>query len=233
MGSREEATILDKEKIEGSFYLPGIVLFDEVEKANDTVLQSLMNIMDNGFLQLTSGTETISFKNTLVFMTSNIGAREIQEYAHNRTRFLWRKLLFLLNYRHWGLGDAAVLEWITNKKLHKRFSPEFLNRIDETIVFNWLDNDALDRILDVLVADLNRRLYSHNVTLSVDSAAREFLLDVGFDRRFGARFLKRAVRRHVENPLAQLLSSRGRSETHLDWSQYASRARRGREKRFA
>lgn len=216
VGSREEATILDKEKIEGSFYLPGIVLFDEVEKANDTVLQALMNIMDNGCLQLASGTGTVSFKNTLVFMTSNIGARDIQEYAHNRIKFLLKKLMFLLYYRHWGLGDAAVLEWIVEKRLHKRFAPEFLNRIDETIVFNWLGSDALDRILDVLVADLNRRLYSHNVTLSVDVAARKFLLDIGFDRRFGARFLKRAVRRHVENPLARLLSIRGRSEALLE-----------------
>ena len=207
VGSREEATVLNKEKIEGSFYLPGIVLFDEVEKASDTVLQALMNVMDNGFLQLTSGLETINFKNTLVFMTSNIGAREIQDYAHSRPRFLWRKFLFRLRHRRSGQGDAAVLEWIIDKKLHKRFAPEFLNRLDDTIVFNWLDRDALNRILDVLVDDLNRRLYSHNVSLSVDSAAREFLLDVGFDRRFGARFLKRALRRHVENPLARLLLS--------------------------
>lgn len=216
VGSREEATVLNKEKIEGSFYLPGIVLFDEVEKASDTVLQALMNIMDNGFLQLTSGMETISFRNTLVFMTSNIGAREIQEYAHNRPRFVWRKFLFRLNYRHWGLGDAAVIAWIIDKKLHKRFAPEFLNRLDDTIVFNWLDRDALDRILDVRVADLNRRLRPHNVSLSVDSTAREFLLEVGFDRRFGARFLKRAVRRHVEHPLARLLIAERRSEEPLE-----------------
>lgn len=216
VGSREEATVLNKEKIEGSFYLPGIVLFDEVEKAADTVRQALMNIMDNGSLQLTSGLETISFKNTLIFMTSNIGAHEIEEYAHNRLRFVWRRFIFRLNYRHWGSGDAAVLAWIIEKKLHKRFAPEFLNRLDDTIVFNWLDRDALDRILDVQVADLNRRLRPHNVSLSVDSTAREFLLDVGFDRRFGARFLKRAVRRHVENPLARMLIADRRSVEPLE-----------------
>jgi ATP-dependent Clp protease ATP-binding subunit ClpA len=216
VGSREEATVLNKEKIEGSFYLPGIVLFDEIEKASDTVLQALMNIMDNGFLQLASGSESIRFTNTLVFMTSNIGGREIQEYAHNRWKFLWRKAIFKLRYRHWRLDDASVLAWIVDKKLHKRFAPEFLNRIDDIIVFNWLDRHALDRIFDIIIADLNKRLYSRNVSLSVDSAAREFLLDVGFDRRFGARFLKRAFRRYVENPLARLLLADRQPEDPLE-----------------
>ncbi|MCL4466794.1 MAG: AAA family ATPase [Chloroflexi bacterium] len=216
VGSREEATVLNKEKIEGSFYLPGIVLFDEIEKASDTVLQALMNIMDNGFLQLASGSESIRFTNTLVFMTSNIGGREIQEYAHNRWKFSWRKTIFRLRYRHWRLDDASVLAWIIDKKLHKRFAPEFLNRMDDIIVFNWLDRHALDRIFDIIIADLNKRLYSRNVSLSVDSAAREFLLEVGFDRRFGARFLKRAFRRYVENPLARLLLADRQPEDPLE-----------------
>lgn len=215
VGSREENTLLDKDKIEGSFARPGLVLFDEVEKASDAVIQTLMNILDNGVLQLTSGTTAISFRNTMVFMTSNIGAREIHDYAHNRPRFLARKLVFLLNPRHLGAGNAAVLSWIIHKKLHRRFRPEFLNRVDDVIVFNWLDRKALSSILDITVSDLNRRLVSSNVTIRLSPEVREFILDVGFDRRFGARFLKRAVRSHVENPLAKLIVAEPRPSEPL------------------
>jgi len=205
VGSREENTLLDKDKIEGSFSRPGLVLFDEIEKANDVVVQTVMNILDNGILELTSGTTTISFRNAVVFMTSNVGAREIQDYAHNRLRFLARKLAYLLNPAHWGANDAAVLGWIIDGQLHRRFRPEFLNRIDDVVVFNWLDREALNQILDITISDLNRRLAQKNVALKLSPEVREFILDVGFDRRFGARFLKRAVRSHIENPLAKLL----------------------------
>lgn len=205
VGSREENTLLDKDKIEGSFARPGLVLFDEVEKASDSVIQTLMNIMDNGILNLTSGTTTINFRNTMLFMTSNIGAREIQDYAHNRLRFIARKLVYMLNPQHWGASDAAVLSWIIDRRLHHDFRPEFLNRFDDIIVFNWLDREALSHILDIAVGDLNRRLAQRNASVRLSPEVRELILDVGFDRRYGARFLKRALRKHVEKPLAQLL----------------------------
>lgn len=205
VGSREENTLLHKEKIEGSFSRPGLVLFDEIEKASDAVIQTVMNILDNGVLQLTSGTTSISFRNAMIFMTSNIGAREIQDYAHNRARFLARKLLYFLNPRHWGASDAEVLSRIIDEQLHRRFRPEFLNRIDDVIVFSWLDKGALAEILDITISDLNKRLLQKNVVVRLSPEARAFILDVGFDRRFGARFLKRAVRSHIENPLAGLL----------------------------
>jgi ATP-dependent Clp protease ATP-binding subunit ClpA len=205
VGSREESTLLDRDKIEGSFSRPGIVFFDEVEKASDAVIQALMNVLDNGMLQLASGTAAISFRNTMVFMTSNIGAREIHDYAQNRPRFLLRKLAHLLNPKHRGVDDAAVLASIIDKKLHGRFRPEFLNRVDDVVVFNWLDRNVLSRILDITVSDLNRRLVSRSVTVRLSPEVREFILETGFDRRFGARFLKRAVRSHIENPLARLI----------------------------
>jgi ATP-dependent Clp protease ATP-binding subunit ClpA len=205
VGSREENTLLDKDKIEGSFSRPGLVLFDEVEKASDVVIQTVMNILDDGILELTSGTTAISFRNAMIFMTSNVGAREIQDYAHNRPRFLARKLAYLANPTHWGANDAAVLSWIIDKQLHRRFRPEFLNRIDDVVVFNWLDREALAEVLNISISDLNRRLARKNIAVRLSPEVRKFILDVGFDRRFGARFLKRAVRRHVENPLARLL----------------------------
>jgi ATP-dependent Clp protease ATP-binding subunit ClpA len=205
VGSREENTLLNKDKIEGSFSRPGIVLFDEIEKASDVVIQTVMNMLDDGVLQLTSGTTTISFRNAVIFMTSNVGAREIQDYAHNRSRFLARKFAYLLNPAHWGANDAAVLGWIIDRQLHRRFLPEFLNRIDDIVVFNWLGREALAEILDIMIADLNKRLAQKNVSVRLSPGVRELILDVGFDRRFGARFLKRAVRSHIENPLAKLL----------------------------
>jgi len=205
VGSREENTLLDKDKIEGSFARPGLVLFDEVEKASDAVSQTLMNIMDNGLLQLTSGITTISFRNTMLFMTSNLGAREIQDYAHNRPRFIAKKLIYMLDPRHWGASDATVLSWIIDRRLHRDFRPEFLNRFDDIIVFNWLDRKALSHILNIAVGDLNRRLAQRNTMVRLSPEVHEFILDTGFDRRYGARFLKRALRKHVENPLAKLL----------------------------
>ena len=218
VGSREESTLLDKDKVEGSFYRPGLVLFDEVEKASEPVVQALMNVMDNGLLELTSGTGTISFRNTMIFMTSNIGAREIQEYAHNRPRFLVRKLRHNLSPRHWGGGDAAVLGRIIDRRLHARFSPEFLNRIDDVVVFNWLDKHSLDGILDIAISDLNARLSRAGVTLELSDDVRQFVLDVGFDRRFGARFLKRAIRSHIENPLARRLIAEPRPENPVAYT---------------
>lgn len=215
VGSREESTLLQKDKIEGSFSRPGLVLFDEVEKASDAVIQTLMNILDSGVLQLASGTTAINFRNTMIFMTSNIGAVEIHDYAQNRPRFLARKLVYLLNPKHRGAGDAEVLSWIIDKKLHRRFRPEFLNRVDDAIVFNWLDREALSDILDITISDLNRRLLSRNVTVRLSSEVEEFILDEGFDRRFGARFLKRSVRRHIENPLARLIVSEPRAPEPL------------------
>ncbi|MDZ4167781.1 MAG: AAA family ATPase [Coriobacteriia bacterium] len=100
VGSREESTLLQKDKTEGSFSRPGLVLFDEVEKASDAVIQTLMNILDSGVLQLASGTTAINFRNTMIFMTGNIGAVEIHDYAQNRPRFLVRKLVYLLNPKH-------------------------------------------------------------------------------------------------------------------------------------
>ena len=215
VGSREENTLLNKDKIEGSFSRPGLVLFDEIEKASDVVIQTVMNVLDDGLLQLTSGTTAISFRNAMIFMTSNVGAREIQDYAHNRPMFLARKLAYLLNPAHWGASDAAVLAWIIDRQLHRRFLPEFLNRIDDVVVFNWLDKVALAEILDITISDLNRRLAQRNVTVSLSAEVREFILDVGFDRRFGARFLKRAVRSHIENPLARLLVAEPQASERL------------------
>jgi ATP-dependent Clp protease ATP-binding subunit ClpA len=203
VGSKEGATILDKEKIEGTFSKPGIVLFDEVEKASNTVLQTLLNVFDNGIMVVASGQSTINFRNSLIFMTSNMGAREIQEYAHRRTQS-WLS-------RWFGLGAALnrhITQSIIERELEKKFSPEFLNRIDEIITFNWIEEHLIQDIISLEIDRLNQRLARHRCTIRLDPSLISHLVRTGFDKRYGARSLKRAIRRYVEVPLAQYLLTR-------------------------
>lgn len=203
VGSREGATILDKEKIEGTFSKPGIVLFDEVEKASNAVLQTLLNVFDNGIMVVASGQLTINFRNTLIFMTSNIGAREIQEYAKRRAQSWlrrWRKLGGALN--------RQTTQEIIQRELENRFFPEFLNRIDDIITFNWIDESLIQDIILLEINRLNERLVRHGCTIRLDPSLISHLARTGFDKRYGARSLKRTIRRYVEVPLAQYLLSR-------------------------
>lgn len=205
VGSREENTLLDKDKIEGSFSRPGLVLFDEVEKASYVVIQTLMNVLDDGILQLASGTTTISFRNSMVFMTSNVGAREIQDYAHSRPRFLARKLAYLLSPKHWGANDAAVLAWIIDKQLHRHFRPEFLNRIDDVVVFEALTLDQIAKIVELQLAQVRDRLAERKITLELEPGAVEHISLDGFDPVYGARPLKRVIQREVVDRVAKAL----------------------------
>ncbi|MBE3552211.1 MAG: ATP-dependent Clp protease ATP-binding subunit [Kyrpidia tusciae] len=203
VGSKEGATILDKEKIEGSFRSPGIVLFDEVEKASGAVLQTLLNVFDNGIMTVASGQMTINFRNALIFMTSNIGARQIQEYAKRRGRSKLRRLLGLARS-----PDPGTMKEMIQQELENKFSPEFLNRIDDIITFNWIDETMLQEIISLGIGQLNKRLQRHKCEIRLDPSMAAHLAQVGFDKQYGVRSLKRAIRRYVEVPLAGYLLSR-------------------------
>lgn len=202
VGSREGSTILDKEKIEGSFSRPGIILFDEIEKASQQVIQTLLNIFDNGRMTIASGEETIDFRNCLIFMTSNLGAKEVYNYLDHRILFNIQHFYTL--FRFGGEYDS-VLDQIVKKNLEKTFKPEFINRIDEIITFNYLKKNNLTEIIDAYLRQINKRLEKHICSLQLDAAAKQFVLDKGYDVRYGARALKRALRQHVELPLADHL----------------------------
>ncbi|MEB3103505.1 AAA family ATPase [Ferviditalea candida] len=205
VGSREGSTILDKEKIEGSFSRPGIILFDEIEKASPQVIQTLLNIFDNGKMAIASGEETIDFRNCLIFMTSNLGAKEVYDYLDRGIFFHIRHFFTLFRSGEYD----SVLDQITKKNLEKTFKPEFINRIDEIITFNRLEKNNLTEIIDAYLGQINKRLEKHNCSLQLDAGAKQFVLDKGFDVRYGARALKRALRQYVELPLSDHLIRSG------------------------
>ena len=197
VGSKEGTTLLDQERLEGSLRKPGIVLFDELEKASDEVVEALLNVFDNGLLTVASGERTYSFRNTLVFMTSNLGARRLQRDAERRQRFPGRWLL---------PGPQRERQYrLVERELLGRFAPEFVNRIDSISVFQWLDGDTLNELVDLELARLNRRLEKHRVELHLTEPVHRQVREAGYDRKFGARAMRRAMRHIVEAPLAEYL----------------------------
>jgi ATP-dependent Clp protease ATP-binding subunit ClpB len=168
-----------------------VVLFDEIEKAHHDVFNVLLQVLDDG--RLTDGQgRTVDFKNTVIIMTSNIGSPIIQEY------FLDGKTT---------IGARAAMEDKVMAELKRHFRPEFLNRVDDTIIFHSLDEAELSRIVDIQLARVIARLAEQHFTLKVDDAAKKLLAKEGYDPQFGARPLKRAIQDHLLNPLAtQLLA---------------------------
>lgn len=212
VGSKEGSTILDKEKIEGSFSKPGIILFDEVEKASDQVIQTLLNIFDNGLMTITSGQDTINFRNTIILMTSNLGAKEMYDFANNRFSFLFQKMAYYLNPTQEGKQTGHLLDKIIKKKLENTFKPEFINRIDEILLFHWLEKNTIREMISLFLLQIAKRLEKYNCELRLEESAIELLIDKGFDRRYGARALKRAVKQYMEVPLAEWLLEQGYNE---------------------
>lgn len=199
VGSKEGTTILDQEKIEGTRNLPGIVLFDELEKASNEVVLALLNVFDNGLLTVASGERTYSFRNAIIFMSSNLGARELMELNEGRPGLMGR-------LRGQSPGDRRTRAHdIVMKCLLDRFPPEFVNRIDHVDTFNWIGRETIPELVDVELERLNRRLRKHDVAVTIDDGVRDFLCEQGYDKRFGARGLRRAMRRHLEFPLATFL----------------------------
>lgn len=202
VGSKEGTTILDQEKIEGTRNLPGIVLFDELEKASNEVVLALMNVFDNGILTVASGERTYSFRNSLIFMSSNLGARELMaldEGGEFGLRGLWTRITTARKPRD-ELAQDIVMRCLLD-----RFPPELVNRIDHIETFNWLGSDRMPQLVDVELERLNRRLKKHDLWLEISDEVREFVASKGFDKRFGARGLRRAMRRYLEFPLAGYL----------------------------
>jgi ATP-dependent Clp protease ATP-binding subunit ClpB len=157
-----------------------VVLFDEVEKAHPEVFNALLQILDDG--RLTDGKgRTVDFKNTIIIMTSNIGSSDIQEFS--------------------GRNEERMRERVM-EALKMSFRPEFLNRLDDVVIFHALDREQLKRIVDIQIARLNKRLGASKLSIVLSPEAREKLAVEGFDPAYGARPLKRAIQRLIENPLA-------------------------------
>jgi ATP-dependent Clp protease ATP-binding subunit ClpB len=157
-----------------------VVLFDEIEKAHPEVFNVLLQILDDG--RMTDGHgKTVDFKNTIIIMTSNVGSQFIQEL---------------------GGRNRAEMERRVMDALRAGFKPEFLNRIDETIIFLNLKPDQIGRIVEIQMAHLTDRLAEQNIELVLAESARDLIARQGYDPIYGARPLKRVIQRQIENPLA-------------------------------
>ncbi len=157
-----------------------VVLFDEIEKAHPEVFNALLQILDDG--RMTDGHgRTVDFKNTIIIMTSNVGSHWIQEL---------------------GAGEREEMEKRVMEALRAGFKPEFLNRIDDIIIFHNLTHDQLNAIVDIQLSGLQKRLEDQHITLELSDAAKTLLAREGFDSTYGARPLKRAIQKHIENSLA-------------------------------
>ncbi|MDO6823035.1 AAA family ATPase [Marinobacter sp. 1_MG-2023] len=186
VGSKEGHTLFDADKIQGSYSKPGIVLFDELEKASPEVIRTLLNILDTGVLTLPAGNRTINFHNTLIFLTSNLGAAELLRYQ-NGFRRGWRKFL-----KPSQTSESRILD----EALNRRFDPEFVNRIDLILQYQRLPERESAKLLDLELDKLHRRLRDHRVELEVTPAARDYLCR-DYDTRYGARDLARLVRNEL------------------------------------
>ena len=169
-----------------------VVLFDEIEKAHPDVFNVLLQIMEDGQITDSLGRK-VDFKNTIIIMTSNIGTSDISQGGP-------------VGFSHGNAEDADAYERMRDRLLEevKRvFRPEFMNRVDETVVFKSLDRDAMLQIVDILTTEIEERLKDKELTLKLDAESRELLVEQGFDPQYGARPLKRALRRLLEDPLSE------------------------------
>lgn len=171
-----------------------VVLLDEIEKAHPDIFNILLQVLDEGRLTDSNG-RVVSFRNTIVIMTSNVGSRELDEYGSG--------VGFATSGKSVSKNRQSVLE----KAIRKSFPPEFINRVDERIFFNALIKEDIEKIIDIELKDLRSRAEEAGYKLVVTPSAKRFIADAGFDPAFGARPLKRAVMKYVEDPVSEFIIS--------------------------
>ncbi|MFL9838697.1 ATP-dependent Clp protease ATP-binding subunit [Flavobacterium sp. ST-75] len=169
-----------------------VVLLDEIEKAHPDVFNMLLQVLDDGYLTDSLGRK-IDFRNTIIIMTSNVGARQLKDFGQGV-----------------GFGTAAKKaqadehsKGVIESALKKTFAPEFINRIDDIIVFNPLEKEDIDKIIDIELAKLYARIKDLGYNITLSEKAKNFIADKGFDKQYGARPLKRAIQKYVEDTLAE------------------------------
>ena len=169
-----------------------VVLLDEIEKAHPDIFNLLLQVMDEGRLTDSNG-RTVDFKNTIVIMTSNVGSREVQEYGSG------------IGFATAGKNVDVDRKGVVEKAVRKAFPPEFINRVDEQVYFNSLNREAIEEIIDIELKDLRERALEAGYKLTITPAAKRLVADAGYDPAYGARPLKRAVMRYVEDPVSEFI----------------------------
>jgi ATP-dependent Clp protease ATP-binding subunit ClpC len=183
-----------------------VVLLDEIEKAHPDVYNILLQVLDDG--QLTDGLgRRVDFKNTLIIMTSNIGARQLKDFGQG--------VGFATKARTESVEDSS--KSVIQNALRKTFSPEFLNRIDDVVVFNSLGKEEIFKIIDLSLRGVIKRLETMGFQLNLSADAKDFLSEKGYDPQFGARPLNRAIQKYIEDPLAEFILGEQPAEgTHFE-----------------
>ncbi|HMR45147.1 MAG TPA: AAA family ATPase, partial [Saprospiraceae bacterium] len=171
-----------------------VVLLDEIEKAHPDVYNILLQVLDDG--QLTDGLgRKVDFKNSLIIMTSNIGARQLKDFGEG--------VGFSTKARQESSEEMA--KGVIQNALKRTFSPEFLNRIDDVVIFNSLGKEEIFSIIEITLSSLYKRLNTMGYMLTLTEKARDFVAEKGFDPQFGARPLHRAIQKYIEDPLAEFI----------------------------
>ena len=171
-----------------------VVLLDEIEKAHPDIFNLLLQVLDEGRLTDSSG-RSVDFRNTILIMTSNVGSREMDEYGNG------------VGYVTASRDTASSRKSILEKSIRKIFPPEFINRIDEQIQFNPLGKADIEKIIDIEIKDLRRRVSEAGYRLNITPSAKRLVAERGYDPRFGARPLKRAIQRYIEDPVSEYIIS--------------------------
>ena len=171
-----------------------VVLLDEIEKAHPDIFNILLQVLDDGHLTDSNG-RVVNFKNTIVIMTSNVGSRELDEYGSG------------VGFATAGKNVAQNRQTVLEKAIKKNFPPEFINRVDEQVFFNSLSKEDIEKIIDIELKELRERAEEAGYKLTITPSAKRFIADAGYDPAFGARPLKRAVMRYVEDPVSEFIIS--------------------------
>ncbi len=169
-----------------------VVLLDEIEKAHPDVFNMLLQVLDDGLLTDSLGRK-IDFKNTIIIMTSNIGARQLKDFGTG--------VGFGTQARKEGEEDAS--KGVIESALKKAFAPEFLNRIDDVVMFNSLGREDIHKIIDIELSNLFGRVNGLGYTIKISDAAKDYIVEKGYDSNYGARPLKRAIQKYLEDPMAE------------------------------
>ena len=171
-----------------------VVLLDEIEKAHPDIFNLLLQVMDEGRLTDSNG-RTVDFKNTIVIMTSNVGSREVQDYGTG------------IGFATAGKNVEQDRRGVVEKAIRKAFPPEFINRVDEQVYFHSLEKESIEEIIDIELKGLRERALGAGYKLTVTPAAKRLVADAGYDPAYGARPLRRAVMRYIEDPVSEFIIS--------------------------
>ena len=175
-----------------------IVLFDEIEKANKDIYNTLLQLLDDGQLTDSSGRK-VNFKNCMVIMTSNVGVKKLQDFGTGV-----------------GFGtkskidrEETIKDDMLTDELKKQFPPEFLNRLDDVIIFKSLTKEQIGKIVDLEISKLEERVLEIGYTLQINKTAKDYLIEKGYDIEYGARPLNRSIQKYIEDPVSEeILSGR-------------------------